>query len=687
MKPGYLVPLAAAALLLTTGCDKSPRESAQRVAELERQAADAVAKQRELEQQLAEQQLAAERDAIERERMRIEEDRLEMERRQSKDAAAEAERIRQREAELASREGKLLRIESELENKEETLDQRGAELNERDRELAGREALAGAGERDEEPSAPANDFGLFYDSLSPYGSWFETADYGYVWQPVVVRDTTWRPYTRGRWACTDRGWTWISDEPFGWACYHYGRWALCRGYGWVWVPGTEWAPSWVCWRSSGSHIGWAPLPPETLAWRGHRWDSSVEISFGIGSAWFNFVEIGNFGHPIHHHCLPYTNNDVYIQQTVNITNIHIHNRRVICGGPRYSDVAIQTKHRPPFYRIEENRHAQFGRDSAALRPRVSGDRLLVTSPNVDSAWNDAVRPAKVKNRVDQFQIDRKEPLRPEITERFRQTREESRRKAGETIAKLGGEDAFRKARAEQIRQPRVETPRQPATTVTGQSAAIRQPATAGGPRPVAPRDDMPPAGSDPRTTERLRDSGMRPAQPPQRPATEITRNPPRTETSRIEEQRREPATTNRPPRPVAPRDGMPPAGSDAKTIERLRDSGMRPATPRPPAEDPAERIRRNQQQEEQAERARRNLQQELERQREQARQAQAEQARREQQRQQQIEQQQRARQLREQMERVREQQERARQQREQMERARQQQEQTRQQEERRGGNR
>ena len=80
---------------------------------------------------------------------------------------------------------------------------------------------------------------MFYDSLSSYGSWFETPDYGYVWQPVVVRDSDWRPYTRGRWACSDRGWTWISDEPFGWATYHYGRWALLRGHGWVWVPGSR----------------------------------------------------------------------------------------------------------------------------------------------------------------------------------------------------------------------------------------------------------------------------------------------------------------------------------------------------------------------------------------------------------------------------------------------------------------
>ena len=53
------------------------------------------------------------------------------------------------------------------------------------------------------------------------------------WQPwATVQDAHWRPYTLGRWAYTDDGWTWISDEPFGWITYHYGRWMRTRNLNW-----------------------------------------------------------------------------------------------------------------------------------------------------------------------------------------------------------------------------------------------------------------------------------------------------------------------------------------------------------------------------------------------------------------------------------------------------------------------
>ena len=54
-------------------------------------------------------------------------------------------------------------------------------------------------------------------------------------------------YADGYWAYTDVGWTWISYEDFGWATYHYGRWASLADYGWVWFPGSdlEWGPAWV----------------------------------------------------------------------------------------------------------------------------------------------------------------------------------------------------------------------------------------------------------------------------------------------------------------------------------------------------------------------------------------------------------------------------------------------------------
>ncbi|MBS0243292.1 MAG: hypothetical protein JSS20_14020 [Proteobacteria bacterium] len=105
------------------------------------------------------------------------------------------------------------------------------------------------------------DFGAVSEELDRYGRWYEHPRYGRVWAPEV--DRSWRPYTRGQWVNTeDYGWYWESEEPFGWAVYHYGRWFLDDRYGWSWVPGSEWGPAWVAWRTSDEDVGWAALPPE-----------------------------------------------------------------------------------------------------------------------------------------------------------------------------------------------------------------------------------------------------------------------------------------------------------------------------------------------------------------------------------------------------------------------------------------
>ena len=50
------------------------------------------------------------------------------------------------------------------------------------------------------------------------------------------------------------------------------------------------------------------------------------------------MEIRDFGSPVYTHCLPVNRNYTFIQSTTNITYIHIQNRQVICGGPRYQSV-------------------------------------------------------------------------------------------------------------------------------------------------------------------------------------------------------------------------------------------------------------------------------------------------------------------------------------------------------------
>lgn len=132
------------------------------------------------------------------------------------------------------------------------------------------------------------DFQIFYDDLSPYGTWVDDSQYGYVWIPDVAPGFS--PYaTNGHWVFTNEGWTWVSDYPWGWAPFHYGRWYNDGIYGPTWVPDYEWGPGWVTWRSSDNYFGWAPLRPGI----------SIDIAYGrryrgSDKDW-TFVQNRNFG--------------------------------------------------------------------------------------------------------------------------------------------------------------------------------------------------------------------------------------------------------------------------------------------------------------------------------------------------------------------------------------------------------
>lgn len=147
----------------------------------------------------------------------------------------------------------------------------------------------------------------FYDALSPHGVWVDVPGYGRCWQPnYAVLGAAWRPYVHGgRWVWTDAGWYWLSDYSWGWATFHYGRWCSAPGFGWVWYPDTVWGPSWVSWRRTGSHCGWAPLPPGAYwhsgGWYHHGRSVSVEFDFGLGAASFVFIPWGRFCDPHPHH--------------------------------------------------------------------------------------------------------------------------------------------------------------------------------------------------------------------------------------------------------------------------------------------------------------------------------------------------------------------------------------------------
>ena len=188
------------------------------------------------------------------------------------------------------------------------------------------------------PPAPVT-VNYFNDSLSPYGSWVEVDGYGRCWRPTVVNyDSGWRPYSdRGHWVYTDYGWYWDSDYSWG-VTFHYGRWFRNSRFGWCWYPDTEWAPSWVTWRSSDDYRGWAPLPPLAVYREGVGFcyrgaNVSVDFDFGLGADCFTFVAPGHF---CDHHPRRWCPEPEHVTQIFNhttiINNYNIHNTTVVNNG-------------------------------------------------------------------------------------------------------------------------------------------------------------------------------------------------------------------------------------------------------------------------------------------------------------------------------------------------------------------
>jgi hypothetical protein len=253
---------------------------------------------------------------------------------------------------------------------------------------------------------------FFYNNLSG-GSWIEVGDYGYGWQPdVAVSDSDWRPYSDGYWAYTDVGWTWVSYEDFGWATYHYGRWARLADYGWVWFPGSDldWGPAWVSWRTGGDYVGWAPLPPRGpgIAYEGQPIGGRVDIEFDIGPAYYNFVDVRYIGEPVlRSRIVAASENVTYINQTVNVTNITYENNVVYNYGPDYNVVSARSSR--PIQRLHLEREGNVDVTAAAKSgglTKVQGDRLVVGAPMRIKKSAAQIAPPNVKTKVAQPKLER-----------------------------------------------------------------------------------------------------------------------------------------------------------------------------------------------------------------------------------------------------------------------------------------
>ena len=281
-------------------------------------------------------------------------------------------------------------------------------------------------------------FDVFYNSLADDGDWYNTPEYGYVWQPyVAAKSDRWRPYSDGYWAQTEDGWTWVSYENFGWAAYHYGRWTRLKDLGWAWVPGYDWGPGWVSWRTSDNYVGWAPLPPkvEDGVYDGRVVDAdrtqidyndvepadagygtNVDVQYDIGPANYCFVDTRSFGAPVLSEVLlPPQQNITIIERTTNVTNIYYQRdqgRTVVYNtGPNFAFIDSHVDRPIQHLRLERQDQVDYLHNSlrgGGNPTLVRNGVLQVASPTITRGpVNFAqVKPPRVKQTLAHAQVIR-----------------------------------------------------------------------------------------------------------------------------------------------------------------------------------------------------------------------------------------------------------------------------------------
>lgn len=222
----------------------------------------------------------------------------------------------------------------------------------------------------------------FYNDLSPYGEWISDPQYGYVWIPDV--GANFRPYyTNGYWVMTNYGNTWVSNYPWGWAAFHYGRWTFDNYYGWVWIPGNEWGPAWVNWRSvNNGYYGWAPMGPGANI-------GFYDNGYYAPSFWWTFASQQYLYHTNLYSYVrsPRYYND-YLRRSQLIRESHRSNNYSYFAGPRRGDIERATGRSITVYNINNSRRAGA--------TRVGDASINIYRPRITASSNSNIRPQRVQ---------------------------------------------------------------------------------------------------------------------------------------------------------------------------------------------------------------------------------------------------------------------------------------------------
>jgi hypothetical protein len=229
----------------------------------------------------------------------------------------------------------------------------------------------------------------------------------------------------------------VSYEPWGWATYHYGRWAYDPHYGWLWVPGSVWAPSWVAWHQGNGWVGWAPLPPDA------HWDVAVGLKYRhvdrIPPGQWCFVEQRHLSHSkLKTKIVSVARNKTLFKQTQDGTRYSVRGGMPVNEGLEVAAVERTTDRKVPRLKVADAGAPQSGRGE-----RVASGKVEYYRPDVREADLRMAPPSEIRK-----------PVVAMTETELRQQAEKDRRQMEESLAKERAELEREHARElEEARSP------------------------------------------------------------------------------------------------------------------------------------------------------------------------------------------------------------------------------------------
>ncbi len=418
-----------------------------------------------------------------------------------------------------------------------------------------------------------------FDDLDGNGDWRDDPAYGHVWFPNRV-EAGWAPYHVGHWAWINPwGWTWVDDNSWGYAPFHYGRWVSVGGR-WGWVAGPVevrpvYAPALVVFIGGGpggfgGNVGWFPLGPREVYVPSYHVSEAYVTRVNVSSTTVNVTQVTNV------YRTTIVNNN-----TTTITNITYANRNVqgaVMVVPQHAFVSAQ-----PVAKAQVQVSArEIASAPVAARVSVAPTREAVMGAHASTAGHVAAPPAKVVSRQ---VVAKKTPPPPPVP--FAKQQQALAAHPGQPLAK-NEVKALRPAASAAARPTvKVAPPAKPATPHAGPPPAGRPGANA--PKPGQPAAKPGQPAAKPSQPAPANQPTNRPAPPP--PAKQP---PPPAQPSRAPTPAPARPEANK-PEPAKPEANRPPAAQPNNRPEPARPApapepkpAPRPQTP-PPNERPQER--------------------------------------------------------------------------------------------------